>query len=165
MMNEGWTYEKFQKLLAEGQDAERLVMYLLEREYPKKAAAIPNEDPATMKYWDFEFDGKKYEVKTALRAHDYGSIFVEWKQSGEWSGLKITAANVYVYVLPDKAMFVDVWELRSFIKARAGTSGVKLVKDAGFDGEAEGAVLDLDFFNPLTLITYKQIPIPDFKKP
>lgn len=145
MVNREWTPEEFRQLLAKGKEGEHIVKHLLITRWRLKAEI--NEDPATRKFWDIHTPlGMKFEVKYQERALEYGSVFIETMEGKERSGLTITHATWWVNVLPDRAVFTPVRELREFIGRHRGMQGVKPVADAGFSGTAKGWKVDNRYF-------------------
>jgi hypothetical protein len=112
-------YEDFKKKLAIGHYWEVVVQKKIVEFYNNRVK-IMNE--CTDNKYDFMMsDGTKYEVKYDAMSLKTGNVFVEIIQFNKPSGLHVTIADKYIFVLPTKNadpeyIMIDVVDLKKVIE-------------------------------------------------
>jgi hypothetical protein len=142
-----------QKDLRTGDDGEQKVIALL-----KKSGwdAAKNVDKATRSFYDIEVQGKRaaftLEVKNDIYALKSGNIAVEFfnSKSQKPSGITITKANLWVFVVGEAIWVTHTDTLRTFIN---DTKPHRIVYSGG-DSNADLMLYKIDAILP---VIFKQV--------
>jgi hypothetical protein len=95
-------YDQFKKDLAIGQKYEKIALEMLLKYYHDKFTLVSTNDSSK---YDFKLSNNlTYEVKACLSAIKYNSIFVEDTAFKKHSGIAISDANYYIFVICDNAI-------------------------------------------------------------
>lgn len=71
------------------------------------------------KEYDFIADGIKYEVKSDRMTFATGNICIEYECSGKPSGISLSTADFWIYIVLDKQQIVETYKIpSSFIKSQ-----------------------------------------------
>lgn len=93
-------YEQFKNDLQIGQKYEKIAIDMIINYYKGKYQLIETNDDSR---YDFILSNNKtYEVKALLQVFKYQNIFVEYMAFKKSSGITVTEATFYVFVLIDK---------------------------------------------------------------
>src|ERR1700722_20113787 len=99
-------FKQFVKDLKVGQLYEKIAIEHIIKFYKGKYQLVETNDDSR---YDFILaNNKTYEVKALLKVYLYQNIFVEYMAFKKPSGIKLTHANFYVFVLIDKGIVKQI---------------------------------------------------------
>jgi hypothetical protein len=102
-------YIKFKKDLIIGQKYEKIAIEAILKFYKFKYTLLHTNDTNA---YDFMLSNdRKYEVKACLQAVKYNSIYVENTAFGKPSGILVTEANFYIFVICDNSIVSNILKI------------------------------------------------------
>ncbi len=147
----GELFKTFLKDLNVGQLYEKLAIDSIIKYYKGKYNLVETNDDSR---YDFKLSNDKtYEVKALLKVYKYQNVFVEYMAFKKPSGIAVTKANFYVFVLIDSCVVKRILII-STAKLKRLIDEKKYVKNYVDDLKA-GYIFNLQFVIDQSLTIYE----------
>ena len=143
-------FKQFMKDLKIGQLYEKIAIEHIIKYYKDKYQLIETNDDSR---YDFILSNNKtYEVKALLKVYMYQNIFIEYMAFKKPSGIQLTCANFYVFVLIDKGQVKQIIII-STSKLKRLISENKYIKNY-IDELKAGYIFNLQFLIEQSLLIF-----------